>query len=550
MRAPPASAVRRCSWSPSRRPGDRGHPAGIGPQRSRSGGARQAVFWLSQVGTDRAVGALDSILRISKDPEIQEKAVFALSQHESPRASRRCAPTPSGPRYRRTLREKAIFWMGSTARRRTRRSCARSTAGSRAGAQEKMLFSLSQMGGAGERLAARHRRDTRRSIEMRKQALFWAGQGGVPIGELTAVRQGQRPGDAGAADLRLLPAGRAGGAGQADRHRQARPRPGAPEAGALLAGPVGDSPRSAGAPGHHRTAIGTPSNAPTRAVAAARCCCSPGRSPRRSRSGSARSRNGTVRLSFAARRASAATGITTSPSARQRRVGEGLRAPAGAGRAPVPDTGYAVRTYVGGRWLPDRWRTDLGTVRPQEAADYFSSWPSGRPSPPAIRSSPRPWRTASRSGPLLGWPERPVPLETAPERRVLAGPGGGSGGGPALDSVADDTGDREVRKQAVFALSQRRRRGRSRPSSGSPAPTRTRSSGSGPVLAGPERGSAGARSFRGDSAVRQPFPRLLPSKPRAIRVTGLLDGGACRSHDRIALVSGHVRLCRTASAIP
>ncbi len=47
---------------------------------------RQAVFWLSQVGTDRAVGALDSILRFSNDEEIQERAVFALSQHDSPRA--------------------------------------------------------------------------------------------------------------------------------------------------------------------------------------------------------------------------------------------------------------------------------------------------------------------------------------------------------------------------------------------------------------------------------------------------------------------------------
>ena len=28
---------------------------------------RQAVFWLSQVSTDRAVGALDSILRFSND---------------------------------------------------------------------------------------------------------------------------------------------------------------------------------------------------------------------------------------------------------------------------------------------------------------------------------------------------------------------------------------------------------------------------------------------------------------------------------------------------
>src|SRR5437879_7782246 len=35
---------------------------------------QQAVFWLSQVGSDRAVTALDSILRSATDPELQDKA--------------------------------------------------------------------------------------------------------------------------------------------------------------------------------------------------------------------------------------------------------------------------------------------------------------------------------------------------------------------------------------------------------------------------------------------------------------------------------------------
>ena len=32
---------------------------------------------------------------------------------------------------------------------------------------------------------------------------------------------------------------------------------------------------------------------------------------------------------------------------------------------------FSLRTYVGGHWLPDSAATDLGTVRPQEAAIYF-----------------------------------------------------------------------------------------------------------------------------------------------------------------------------------
>ena len=45
----------------------------------------QAVFWLSQVPGDETVAALDSVLRDPKtDQEIQEKAIFALSQHWTP----------------------------------------------------------------------------------------------------------------------------------------------------------------------------------------------------------------------------------------------------------------------------------------------------------------------------------------------------------------------------------------------------------------------------------------------------------------------------------
>jgi HEAT repeat protein len=70
----------------------------------------QAVFWLSQVGSERAVNALDSILHSSTDPELQKKAVFALSQIRGGRAAqilRDYATNGSGEG-----REQAIFWLG------------------------------------------------------------------------------------------------------------------------------------------------------------------------------------------------------------------------------------------------------------------------------------------------------------------------------------------------------------------------------------------------------------------------------------------------------
>jgi HEAT repeat protein len=149
----------------------------------------QAVFWLSQVGTDRAVGALDSILRFSKDPEIQEKAVFALSQHDSPRAQQALRTYAERAEVPEELREKAIFWLGQKGAAENA-AFLRSLYG-RLKTQElkkKILFSLSQMGGEENgRWLLGVARDTSQGVEMRKQALFWAGQGGVSITELTKL---------------------------------------------------------------------------------------------------------------------------------------------------------------------------------------------------------------------------------------------------------------------------------------------------------------------------------------------------------------------------
>jgi HEAT repeat protein len=150
---------------------------------------RQAVFWLSQVNTDRAVAALDSILRFSKDHEIQDKAVFALSQQNRPAAQKALQVYAERADVPEDAREKAIFWLGQSGSA-SNATFLRSLYG-RLKSQElrkKIVFSLSQMGGPenGKWLLG-IARDRAESTEMRKQALFWAGQGGVPITELTGL---------------------------------------------------------------------------------------------------------------------------------------------------------------------------------------------------------------------------------------------------------------------------------------------------------------------------------------------------------------------------
>ena len=149
----------------------------------------QSVFWLSQVGTDRAVGALDSILRTSKDPGLQEKAVFALSQHDSPRAQQALRAYAERPDLAAETREKAIFWIGQSGGAENeaflRALYGRLTEES---LRNKVLFSISQAGGADNgRWLLGVARDARQPVALRKQALFWAGQGDASMADLAGL---------------------------------------------------------------------------------------------------------------------------------------------------------------------------------------------------------------------------------------------------------------------------------------------------------------------------------------------------------------------------
>jgi HEAT repeat protein len=149
----------------------------------------QAVFWLSQVGTDRAVGALDSILHASKDPGLQEKALFALSQDGSPRARQALRTFAERSEVPADIREKAIFWIGQSGGAEAS-AYLRTLYGrlKEESLRNKVLFSVSQAGGAENvRWLLGVARDGKQPLELRKQALFWAGQGGASMADLTAA---------------------------------------------------------------------------------------------------------------------------------------------------------------------------------------------------------------------------------------------------------------------------------------------------------------------------------------------------------------------------
>jgi HEAT repeat protein len=70
----------------------------------------QAVFWLSRVDSEEALEALDEILQESREPEIQEAALFAISQHQSDRSTRILRSYLERTDLSGELRENAIFW--------------------------------------------------------------------------------------------------------------------------------------------------------------------------------------------------------------------------------------------------------------------------------------------------------------------------------------------------------------------------------------------------------------------------------------------------------
>jgi HEAT repeat protein len=147
----------------------------------------QAVFWLSQV--PGSTGLLEEILKGSGDENIKDKALFSLSQQNEPRAQQVLRDFAAREGENGDLREKAIFWLGQ--RRSTENTEFLRSLYSRLSNEdlkEKILFSLSQQKGAGnEQWLMNIALNPKEDIELRKKALFWAGQTGVATSELSGL---------------------------------------------------------------------------------------------------------------------------------------------------------------------------------------------------------------------------------------------------------------------------------------------------------------------------------------------------------------------------
>jgi tetratricopeptide (TPR) repeat protein len=151
----------------------------------------QAVFWLSQVPGEKSLKLLEQILADTTDHALQEKALLALSQHEGPEAQAALRTFAANPRASLALREKAVMWIGQGTDTQANAAFLRDLYGRTddAALKQRILMWLSQMHGASNaRFLLDVARDPAQPLDVRKKALFWAGQSSeLPTAEIARL---------------------------------------------------------------------------------------------------------------------------------------------------------------------------------------------------------------------------------------------------------------------------------------------------------------------------------------------------------------------------
>lgn len=138
---------------------------------------KTALFWSGHLGDESVVGMLVGFIRADVHPDLRESAVFALSQQGSESAASALQDIAEDSGEVSTLRERAIFWLGQ--RRTESHEYLRELYQSIGDPElkERIIFAVSQRATDEdwEWLIERAASGSE-SIELRKKAMFWAGQ--------------------------------------------------------------------------------------------------------------------------------------------------------------------------------------------------------------------------------------------------------------------------------------------------------------------------------------------------------------------------------------
>lgn len=118
---------------------------------------------------------------------------------------------------------------------------------------------------------------------------------------------------------------------------------------------------------------------------------------------------------------------------------------------------HSLRTYVGGRWRPANAITDLGTVSTRAASDYLLSLASERDGAVAREAiMPATFADSVTVWPALAKIARDLDRPSSTRKQALFWLAMAAGDRVDRDGESRDDPATEVKKQAVFALSQHR----------------------------------------------------------------------------------------------
>lgn len=151
---------------------------------------QQAVFWLGQTGSPEALDFFRDVIRQEQDQEVVEQALFALSQLDLAEANGLIREIAADPSRSVEVREHAIFGLGHNGTRADREFL-RQMFGTltEPELQEQVLFAVAQHDDPESATWMMDiATDPGAAMELRKTALFWAGQQGlVSVSQLREI---------------------------------------------------------------------------------------------------------------------------------------------------------------------------------------------------------------------------------------------------------------------------------------------------------------------------------------------------------------------------
>ena len=150
--------------------------AGIAENESRSEGLRgQAIFWLGQTRSGKSGDYLRALYRRIRNEDVKDKVIFAMSQQHDESSQDWLIDLASSAGESIEMRKKALFWAGQ-ARTPISRLTAMYDRTRETEMREQMIFVFSQRkeSAAIDKLMDIARNDPSRA--MRRKAMFWLGQ--------------------------------------------------------------------------------------------------------------------------------------------------------------------------------------------------------------------------------------------------------------------------------------------------------------------------------------------------------------------------------------